>query len=65
MVVRVGQQLYGPIQFTYRKGCVARDALAYTTMALIQTMNDWKKTAVYCSDVSGAYDRVNLTTGRI
>ena len=45
-------------QFAYAKGRGARDALAYITMSWILALNRRKNVAVYCSDVSGAFDRV-------
>ena len=49
---------FGEHQFAYRKGHGARDALAVMSLTWIHSMNERKKTAVYCSDVSGAFDRV-------
>ena len=49
---------FGPNQFAYTKCRGARDALAYLTMSWLLALNRRKKVAVYCSDVSGAFDRV-------
>ena len=49
---------FGPNQFAYTKCRGARDALAYLTMSWLLALNRRKKGAVYCSDVSGAFDRV-------
>ena len=48
----------GPNQFAHTKGRGARDALAYLMMSWILALIRRKKVAVYCSDVSGAFDRV-------
>ena len=37
----------------------ARDALAQLVLTWISTMSRQRKIAVYCSDVSGAFDKVN------
>ena len=50
--------VFGPNQFAYTKCRGARDALAYLTMSWLLALNRRKKVAVYCSDVSGAFDRV-------
>ena len=47
---------FGPNQFAYTK--CRGDALAYLTMSWLLALNCCKKVAVYCSDVSGAFDRV-------
>ena len=49
---------FGPTQFAYTTGRGARDALVYLTMSWVLVLNRRKKVAVYCSDVSGAFDRV-------
>ena len=49
---------FGPNQFAYTKCRGARDALAYLTMSWLLALNRRKEVAVYCSDVSGAFDRV-------
>ena len=48
----------GPNQFAHMKGRGARDALAFLVMSWILALNRRKSVAVYCSDVSGAFDRV-------
>jgi hypothetical protein len=50
---------YGEHQFAYRKKRGARDVLAYVTLEWITALNDRCNVAVYCSDVSGAFDRVD------
>ena len=49
----------GEYQFAYQKERGARDALALMTLTWIQGFNGKFKFSVYCSDVSGAFDRVN------
>ena len=47
----------GPNQFAYQKARGARDALAFMVLT-ISGFNAKLKFALYCSDVSGAFDRV-------
>ena len=49
---------FGPNQFAYTKGRGAEDALACLTMSWLLAPNRRKTVAVYCSDMSGAFDRV-------
>ena len=49
----------GHNQFAYQKARGARDALAFMVITWIQGFNDKRKFSVYCSDVSGAFDRVS------
>ena len=49
----------GPNQFAYQKARGARDALAYMTLTWIAGFNSKMKFCIYCSDVSGAFDRVS------
>jgi hypothetical protein len=51
---------YGPNQFAYMTGRGARDALAYMVLVWVQALALGRKVAVYCSDVSGAFDRVRV-----
>ena len=51
---------FGPSQFAYTAGRGARDALAMLVLAWIWALAAGKKIAVYCSDVSGAFDKVSL-----
>ena len=48
----------GAIQFAYQKARGARDALAYMVLTWLQGFNRRFKFAVYCSDVSRAFDKV-------
>ena len=50
---------FGDNQFAYQKGRGARDAVAWLTLTWIRALNNDKKVADYCSDVTGAFDRVN------
>ena len=49
---------YGPHQFAYKKEHGARDALLFMMLSWIVALNAGKKVAVYCADVSGAFDKV-------
>ena len=51
---------FGPRQFAYTAGRGARDALALLVIVWVQALAHGRKIAVYCSDVSGAFDRVRL-----
>ena len=51
---------FGPNQFAYTVGRGARDALALLMLTWLQALGAGRKIAVYCSDVSGAFDRVCL-----
>ena len=46
-------------QFAYRRGRGYRDALAHCMLTWIWALGIGKRVAVYCSDVSGAFDRVS------
>ena len=50
---------FGPNQFAYQKGKGARDALAFMILTWVDGFNRGNKYSVYCSDVSGAFDRVH------
>jgi hypothetical protein len=54
----VSVSAFGPNQFAYTVGRGARDALALLMLTWIQALGARRKIAVYCSDVSGAFDRV-------
>ena len=49
---------YGPNQFAYTTGRGARDALAQLVLTWLKALAKGLKVGVYCSDVSGAFDRV-------
>lgn len=51
---------FGANQFAYTTGRGARDALAMLTLTWIRALAKGRKIGVYCSDVSGAFDRVKL-----
>ena len=51
---------FGPRQFAYTTGRGARDALALLVLTWIFAIAAGRKVAVYCSDVSGAFDRVSF-----
>ena len=46
------------VQFAYMSGRGARDALAYLSLTWISGLGRGLKYAIYCSDVSGAFDKV-------
>ena len=50
---------YGRNQFAYMPERGARDALAQLVLTWISMFGKQRKIAVYCSDVSGAFDKVN------
>ena len=50
---------FGNNQFAYRKKHGARDAVAFYVLSWIQALCSGCKVGVYCSDVSGAFDRVS------
>ena len=54
----VAQFLLDQKKFAHTKGRGALDALAYLTISWLLALNRRMKVAVYCSDVSGAFDRV-------
>ena len=51
--------VFGARQFAYRPKRGLRDALAYNLMAWITLIDSGNKVALYCSDVSGAFDKVS------
>ena len=53
---------YGPRQFAYSQGRGARDALLYATLKWLRTLGKGRRLALFCSDVSGAFDRVPTST---
>ena len=51
--------ILGENQFAYTRGRGARDAIAFLIMAWLFNFAGGKKIALYCSDVAGAFDRVD------
>ena len=51
--------LFGANQFAFTKGRGARDAVAFLTISWISALNGRCKIGLYCSDVSGAFDKVD------
>ena len=49
---------FGPNQFAYMKGRGAKDALALNVVRWITWLGEGCRIGLYCSDVSGAFDRV-------
>ena len=52
---------FGPSQVAYTRGRGSRDALAYLVLTWLQALASALKIGVYCSDVSGAFDKVSHT----
>ena len=50
---------FGPNQFAYTPGRGARDVLELLVVLRVQALAAGKRVAAYCSDVSGAFDRVD------
>ena len=50
---------YGPNQFAYTPELGSRDAIAHLVMELIYGFMQKLKFLIYCSDVSGAFDKVD------
>jgi hypothetical protein len=53
--------LAGINQFAYTKKRGARDVLALLAAKWVKILDKGRKIAIYCSDVSGAFDRVSTT----
>ena len=51
--------LSGANQFAYTKQRGARDVLALLALRWVRALDSGRKIAVYCSDVSGAFDKVS------
>ena len=49
---------FGPRQFAHTLGRGARDALAILALTWVKALGTGRRIGVYCSDVSGAFDRV-------
>ena len=58
-LVRIGA--FGENQFAYLPGRGSRDALALAVLTWITGFSQGQRFAVYCSDVSGAFDKVQKT----
>ena len=50
---------FGSNQFAYQDGVGARDAVLYLLTSWISLLSQGFRIGVYCSDVSGAFDKVN------
>ena len=50
---------FGPNQFAYRPKHGARDAILFLVMSWLTLLANGNRIGVYCSDVSGAFDRVS------
>ena len=53
------ERAFGDAQFAYRPKLGARDAVLVYVATWLHMMNKGKKIGVYCSDVSGAFDKVS------
>ena len=51
---------YGARQFAYTPGRGARDAVLYFVLQCISAFTSGRRVLLYCSDVSGAFDRVDV-----
>ena len=51
--------LPGPNQYAYAKGRSYKDTLIVNVCSWILSMEQWYLVGVYCSDVAGAFDRVD------
>ena len=51
---------FRPNQFAYTNQRGSRDALAHLVLTWLVALSKGRKAAVYCSDVSGAFDRVSV-----
>ena len=49
---------FGPNQFAYRRKRGCKDALAHNVLQWVWWLHLGRKVGLYCSDVSGAFDRV-------
>ena len=56
----VSRRQFGDNQFAYIEKRGARDLLAYMVLIWILGLSNGSKYVLYCSDVSGAFDRVEL-----
>ena len=50
---------FGKYQFAYIRGRGYRDALAFNVFTWVWAFGNRKRIGLYCSDVAGAFDRVN------
>ena len=54
------EQRTGDNQFAYKTQKGARDALAFLVLTWVTGFRQARKYVLYCSDVSGAFDKVRL-----
>eukprot|EP00959_Pyramimonas_sp_CCMP1952_P418212 8761676-Pyramimonas_sp.AAC.1 len=52
---------FGSHQFAYCPGRGARDAILYVVLRWLLAFAGGRRVALYCSDVSGAFDRVDAS----
>jgi hypothetical protein len=50
---------FGASQFAYRKKHGCRDAIVLYVLSWLRALNDGCRIGIYCSDVSGAFDKVS------
>jgi len=54
-----GRLEFGPRQFAYKKGHGHRDALLFNICSWLSCLESGCRVGLYCSDVSGAFDKVD------
>ena len=57
----ISLNVFGKNQFAYRVAHGARDALLFLVCSWLQILADGGRIGLYCSDVSGAFDRVSAS----
>ena len=57
----ISLNVFGQNQFAYRVAHGARDALLFLVCSWLQILADGGRIGLYCSDVSGAFDRVSAS----
>eukprot|EP00969_Alexandrium_andersonii_P001760 77707-Alexandrium_andersonii.AAC.1 len=54
----LAREAFGSSQFAYIPGRGARDALLFLVLELLAAFANGRRVALYCSGVSGAFDKV-------
>eukprot|EP00969_Alexandrium_andersonii_P058154 2561916-Alexandrium_andersonii.AAC.1 len=52
-------EAFGPSQFAYTPGRGARDAVLFFVITWLAAFASGRRVTLYCSDVSGAFDKVS------
>eukprot|EP00969_Alexandrium_andersonii_P167041 7382346-Alexandrium_andersonii.AAC.1 len=55
----ISVEAYGRAQYAYTPGRGARDAILYFVLTWLMALASGHRVALYCSDVSGAFDKVD------